>query len=105
MGTFLDRLKERLHNNKLDAVERNYRGRMYKDMLVQGAITIGNILEISNGYIILITSHDGSVTTAIYAPSLDKIGEVLAAHKTKHKFLHEPEKAYTLSNTTRTHNV
>jgi len=78
---------------------------MAGDKLVMGAIGIGHILEISNGYVIVLINPENYRNTAIYVPTLDKIGEALAANKVKNKFLHEPEKAYTLSTTPRAHNV
>ena len=94
MGMF-ENLEDWLHSRtvlkKERVVEEEYRRKMHRDMLVQGAITVGNILEISNGYIIILHSSDGTQQVSLYAPNLEKIGEVLAAHKTKNKFLHEPE--------------
>jgi hypothetical protein len=63
------------------------------DRLVVGSTTVGHILEISNGYVVVFINGDGYRNVAMYVPTLEKIGEVLAAHKTKQKFLHEPEKA------------
>lgn len=65
------------------------------DRIISGATTIGYIIEISNGYIITIARNEGDRYVSMYVPSLDKIGEALAAHKTKQKFLYEPETAYT----------
>ena len=64
------------------------------DKLVRGARTVGHIIEISNGYIVVLSSTDVHESIAIYVPTLEKIGEALAAHKTKQKFLNEPEKIY-----------
>lgn len=63
---------------------------MAGDKLVMGAVSVGHILEISNGYVIVLINPENYRNTAIYVPTLDKIGEALAANKAKNKFLHDP---------------
>jgi hypothetical protein len=63
---------------------------MAGDKLVMGAVSVGHILEISNGYVIVLISPENFRNTAIYVPTLDKIGEALAANRTRNKFLNDP---------------
>ena len=67
-------------------------------MALDSAKSVGHIAEIENGYLITLRGgpeRDWRAMT-IYVPTLEKIGEALAAHKTKQKFLHEPEVTYTV---------
>lgn len=67
------------------------------ERVLAGALTVGHIIEIQNGYLLTISGgqeHNYRAIT-LYVPTLEKIGEALAAHKTKQKFLHEPETVYT----------
>ena len=104
MTVMIRKLREYLARQEKERDSRN--ATLAGDRVMAGAVTVGHIIEISNGYIIVIVDKEGYHGIAIHVPTLDKIGEALAAHKAKQKFLNEPEKMYTLkSNQTRQSNV
>ena len=78
------------------ALRRKTEDHITSERVLAGALTVGHIIEIQNGYLLVISGgmdHEYKTIT-LYVPTLEKVGEALAAHRTKQKFLHEPETVY-----------
>lgn len=101
---FIDAFKPHAHTlwdkeikdlqDRVDRVD----GMMRKDSdpisdIASSAKSIGHIIEIENGYLVIVRGAPAQNWNPItlYVASLDKLGEVLTAHKVKEKLLNQPQ--------------